>query len=326
MTLLRVNSRVWALSTLGLAILGALALRGVAQMDALWVAAMLVAIGGSILAWHAISSVARSGHTEADRLERAGKIAAALTVLEADVGFKGIQRLMKRRFRGGDAKLYRGIEKDFLEIARLALAVKNASSAAARLGVPRDLTDAYWHRADSISRPTWRRFEVIATAREQGFQPPVLSHALNSTHGTLAVHARAKSLRDQVAEDALSLKRMGDELVAETTRLATTVGDDYADATWWKNYLEANRELHSEDRGWSARQARGASRLPGASAGLGSPQGAVGNKTAAAAPGIRELGHHRVLRTLFFLGLFLAARSRRTSSLSAYSLDRLIRL
>ena len=63
MTLLRANSRVWALSTLGLAILGVLALRGMAQMGALWVGAMLVGIGGSILAWHCMSSVRRSGHT-----------------------------------------------------------------------------------------------------------------------------------------------------------------------------------------------------------------------------------------------------------------------
>src|SRR6476619_1537232 len=52
MRLLRANSRVWGLSTLSLAILGVLALRGVARMDAPWAAAMLVAIGGSILAWH----------------------------------------------------------------------------------------------------------------------------------------------------------------------------------------------------------------------------------------------------------------------------------
>ena len=187
-------------------------------------------------------------HWKTGRLEHAGSLAAALTLLEADVGLKGIQGLMKRRFKGGDHKLYRGIEKDFLEIARLVLAVKQASGAAARLGVARDLTDAYWHRADSISRPTWRRFEVIASCAAQGFLPPALTEALSPTCGRFTSDTSARSVRDQTAEDIESLKRLGEELVAETTMLATNLGDDYADASWWRNYLEAKREVHSEER------------------------------------------------------------------------------
>jgi hypothetical protein len=317
MRFLRTNSRVSVFSTLALVIVGVFALRGVAELSATWATVLLVAIAGSILSWRYVASVARSGHTEADRLERAGRIAAALTVLEADVGFKGIQGLMKRSFTGGDPKLYRGIEKDFLEIARLALAVKYASNAAARLGVPHDLTDAYWHRADSISRPTWRRFEVIATARRQGFLSPVLTEALSPKQGTFsslfagfASDTRARSLRDQTAEDIESLKHLGEELVAETTALATNVGDDYADASWWKNYLEAEREVHSEDGGWSVRQSRGASpSRPETPERDGAPS-ALGIRTVLASPDVAKLRQKSALRGLLFLSLLLLPRFR----------------
>jgi hypothetical protein len=316
MKFLRANSRVSVFSTLGLVIVGPLALSGLADMSATWATAMLVAIGGSLLSWRCVSSVARSGHTEADRLERAGRIAAALTVLEADVGFTGIQGLMKRRFTGGDPKLFRGIEKDFLEIARLALAVKDASNAAARLGVARDLTDAYWYCADSISRTTWRRFEVIATARREGFVSPVLTEALSARQRTRASDTKARSLRDQTAEDIESLKHLGKELVAETTMLATKVGDDYAEASWWKNYLEAERELHAEDGGWSVRQSRDVSPLRREPPGMDRFPGSVGIRTVLAIAGVAKLRQNGALRSLFFLSLLflLQFRSRTARS------------
>jgi hypothetical protein len=202
---------------------------------------------------------------------------------------------MKRQFTGGDPKVYKGIEKDFLEIARLVLAVKHASNAAARLGVPRDLTDAYWNRADSISRPTWRRFEVLATARRQGFLPPILTNAVGSTRWTLPSDGKAKSLRGQTAEDIASLKRLGEELVTETTMLATNLGDDYGDAAWWKDFLDAKREVHSEDGGWSAKQSRGQSRMD---------QLVPDLMAVAASRDTAELRYMRAVRGLVLIGLF----------------------
>jgi hypothetical protein len=120
-------------------------------------------------------------------------------------------------------------------------------------------------------------------------------------------------LRNQTAEDIKSLKHLGEELVAETTMLATSVGDDYADASWWKNYLEARREVHSEDGGWSARQSRDVPPLRRESPGTNSFATAVDIKTVLASLVLAKLRQKRALRSLFALSLLFLPKFRNQS-------------